>query len=208
MRLFCLFLSGICCLYSYSARAASAQDVLQKMIASDMAGDPTLRISLAAPNAKTDEPNHLKLTPDRITFWLNFDALELATAWHVENSAGICSTTCEIPVVYHVVGTTVGSGESFNLKIRPGREIVPLKTPFDRAVMYTLVRIDGAWKIKLFPKPYVNPKSLIQYYEDNVKLLNSVPKQNSTVGEAAYRNRQLGIAWDRHELSILMNLPS
>lgn len=196
--IFVVFLHIFCVM----AFAATPESALRRMVERDMAGDPSARVDLAAPNASVIVSSNRQLERSRIAFELDSDAIELAIDWRIEEKPQACSTTkCVISVVYRVVATTTGRGVPSWNRVE-GREIEPLSHPVERSVKYELVRIGSDWKIRRFPVPYVMPKVVKEFFISDMAKAESVTLP-TTADERALRNRQIIKAWRERQLEAL-----
>lgn len=179
-------------LFSESALAATAQGALGQMIKADMAGDPTIRMSMAAPDASTAEPSSAFFS-QLMGFRLGLSPVELATTWHMKPPDQPCVEVCQISVLYHVVATSLCEEGCDKATEAKGFEIVKLKEPVDRLVIYNLIKIGGEWKLKFFPIPYVTPTAMKREYVHELEELNSYPPRDSVTRLRDWYKSQLSV---------------
>ena len=179
--------------------------MLQTMIESDMSGDPSVRHSMATPDAVVVVPSSRQIDRADVVYDLGADAIEIAKSWQFDTSSAKCSpTACQFHVVYRVIGTTVGSGvPSWNRN--RGREIRLLPTVIDRRVQYNLIKIDGAWRLKMLPPPYVSPKILEAFFKREMeRAALSTPALGADA--RAVKNREVVEVWRQRQLDILKSV--
>jgi len=176
------------------------------MIEKDIAGDPSGRISIAAPKVAIDLSSNRGLQRGRIAFDVDSDAVEIATDWRLEEKPIVCSPReCVIGVIYHVVATTTGYGMPSWDKPQ-GREIHPLDKSAERLVKYRFTRVGGEWKIIKFPVPYVHPNVLKEFFKKEYKEAESAALP-ANQDERAARNRDIVRAWRLRQIDLLDKLP-
>lgn len=205
MRLVYLFIGLVLWGGTGPAFATPPESVLRTMIESDMSGDPSGRLSLAAPDAVVVVPASRQIERGRIAFELDTDAIELATSWRLDTSSAKCSsTTCQVHVFFHVVGTTVGSGVP-SWDRNSGREIRSLPKGVEQRVQYNFVKVDGVWRIKKLPPPYVSPKVLEAFLRQEIGRA-ILPTRTVAEDVRAVKNREVVKAWRQRQLDTLREM--
>jgi hypothetical protein len=173
--------------------AATAQNSLRLMIEADMAGDPTIRVSMAAPHASSAEPKGAFL-PQRMGFDLGLSPVEVATSWRMEQVDEPCVHVCQISVLYHVVATSRCEDACDKKALaQDGFGIVKLKCPVDRIVKYDLIKINHDWKIVFFPLPYVGPDAMKNEYSRQLKGLALAPPRDTLIRLREWYGEQLTV---------------
>ena len=206
MRTFFIAIGLVFQLIASAAFANLPEAALREMIERDMAGDPSVRVNLAAAAATVVESGR-QTERASIAFELDADALEVAKEWRLEEGQHKCfSKVCSIGVVYLVVATTKGSGVPSWSNAR-GREILPLGRPVERLVRYRLRKIGEQWKIDKFPPPYVAPDVLMQFFVEELKKAKSVSLPAAADGRVV-QNREILRVWRERQIEVLAKLTS
>jgi hypothetical protein len=190
---------------SFNAIASDALMVFRQMIESDLKGDPTARLLLAASNARLIVDTTRQTDNKRISFDLDADALEVATAWSVDEVAGQChSRVCDIFVKYEVVATTVGIGVP-SWQQKQGRELRLLDQSVIRTERYRLENKKGRWEISRFFPPYVSPNALRNFFIRE-KLAVESQEIDEKADQRARINSEIVRIWRDRQIETLRQL--
>ena len=189
---------------------ATPEAALQQMLEHDMAGDPSVRVDLATPQAVildiTGKPSARQNHELRVGhFFPDSDPLVVTTGWRIEGSPK-CRTAdaCVMTVVFRVVAKTKGYG-SPRWSRKTGREIVPLAVPIEERVQYRFQRKHGKWQLNSLPAPRVSPQALRNFFGDALKRLAAISysEDSEDIDKRAIEHTEVIQIWRQRQLDTL-----
>jgi hypothetical protein len=194
----------------WTASAVAPKMTLRHMIDDDMKGDASARLDLATKSTSVNMPlcNQM-FTGGSIAYMLDDGGMQIATSWRFDDDNYPCSdAVCTLGVIYRVVGTSKGC-YSPSWKSKEAWYVVPLPQPMERTVKYTFWHINGAWKIKRFPAPYVSKDAMKAFFLDEMKAMTKVQLASPPAEDPrATKNTQVILAWIQQQLDLIEKLPN